>query len=470
MPERALSHTAPAAAGGLDSGSELSELTEEEQDGDNRSNDDDDPDDDDNDPDNALEGTRRRPVRGGGRRKRGGMVPAPMWDWAYKSKKSGERIATQSGEPEEEEEEPTPAERMEEEEDDEDEQAPRQTSGRPINRRNGAGEHEDQEAKPDWEGPIDDEVDRSFFDALSPNTQSKRTSTNRRVEPFSRGSTTHTRHSTSAANTNGNENETDEDDEDVDDDDDDADVEEEDGDVPQLSLDADADLGVESEGESDADIDATPGETPAIIPKALAPMDIDVDEPVDVTAPSPSAIAPMVALAAQASIMAGSSILASPTPSSNSSLSGTPASSRSASPTLERADEDAAPLPSPKRASKPEATNINQLPASASTAPAPKDKLAILAKIGDAEADTEAASVAPDELDLELEVEMDADMQPAHRAEALDVLASIELKFALLRERVYVEKMEGIAWEETLIAEGAQSLRSYCLFAFACLL
>ena len=45
-------------------------------------------------------------------------------------------------------------------------------------------------------------------------------------------------------------------------------------------------------------------------------------------------------------------------------------------------------------------------------------------------------------------------LQPAHCAEALDVLASIELKFALLREHVYVEKMEGLAWEETMIADG----------------
>ncbi|KIL66146.1 hypothetical protein M378DRAFT_1032508 [Amanita muscaria Koide BX008] len=52
------------------------------------------------------------------------------------------------------------------------------------------------------------------------------------------------------------------------------------------------------------------------------------------------------------------------------------------------------------------------------------------------------------------EVDMlESDLQPAHRAEALDVLASIELKFALLRERVYVEKMESFAWEEELIIE-----------------
>ncbi|KAI9567780.1 Sds3-like-domain-containing protein [Boletus coccyginus] len=48
----------------------------------------------------------------------------------------------------------------------------------------------------------------------------------------------------------------------------------------------------------------------------------------------------------------------------------------------------------------------------------------------------------------------DPDLQPAHRAEALDVLATIELKFALLRERVYVEKLEGLAWEEALVWDG----------------
>ena len=42
-------------------------------------------------------------------------------------------------------------------------------------------------------------------------------------------------------------------------------------------------------------------------------------------------------------------------------------------------------------------------------------------------------------------------LQPAHRAEALDVLASIELKFAMLRERVYVEKIEILAWEESMV-------------------
>lgn len=61
----------------------------------------------------------------------------------------------------------------------------------------------------------------------------------------------------------------------------------------------------------------------------------------------------------------------------------------------------------------------------------------------------------PSPEDIEMEMETETDLQPAHRAEALDVLASIELKFALLRERVYVEKMESLAWEESLVLAGA---------------
>jgi hypothetical protein len=55
----------------------------------------------------------------------------------------------------------------------------------------------------------------------------------------------------------------------------------------------------------------------------------------------------------------------------------------------------------------------------------------------------------------------DPDLQPAHRAEALDVLATIELRFALLRERVYVEKMEGLAWEEALVWDGQYAMFSH---------
>ncbi|KAJ3774341.1 hypothetical protein FB446DRAFT_787035 [Lentinula raphanica] len=57
------------------------------------------------------------------------------------------------------------------------------------------------------------------------------------------------------------------------------------------------------------------------------------------------------------------------------------------------------------------------------------------------------------EVNLEDEEE-ESDLQPAHRVEALDMLAVIELKFAMLRERLYIEKMEELAWEESLVSSG----------------
>jgi hypothetical protein len=72
--------------------------------------------------------------------------------------------------------------------------------------------------------------------------------------------------------------------------------------------------------------------------------------------------------------------------------------------------------------------------------------------------DIEVDEASPDQ---DVEMELESDLQPAHRAEALDVLATIELKFALLRERVYVEKMECLAWEECLVGEGTFSSQGY---------
>lgn len=439
MTERTLSQTTPAAGGGLDSGSELSELTEEEQDNDNQSNDEENDEDGENEAEEEVEGNRRRPIRGSGRRKRGGMVPAPMWDWAYKQKKSVDRGTTQPEEEEEEEErQRSPPKAMEEEEDEEEEEEDsRQTSVRPGNRENGVAEPADKDPSAAWDAGL---------------TEAERAKhmRGRILESFPQGS--------AGRRSAANGDDTDEDD-DEDDEEEDADVEEEDGDVPQLNLDA-ADPGVESE--SDADIDVLPV-GPAIL-SAIAPMDVDIDENVDVTAPSPSAIAPMVALAAQASIMAGSSILASATPSPDSSLSGSPTSSRSASPVPGKdededaeGDEDTTIVLPPKRATKKKLIveeDPETLPSASTTTDGAKSKA--LAKNVEAE-DIEVASVLHDELDLEI----DADLQPAHRAEALDVLATIELKFALLRERVYVEKMEGLAWEETLITEG--------VFLFTCI-
>ena len=113
-------------------------------------------------------------------------------------------------------------------------------------------------------------------------------------------------------------------------------------------------------------------------------------------------IAPVTVTAAS-SIMAGNTVIKSPSPATSAS------SSRSPSP-----------------------------------APTKVDKTKRVATPGK---DAPDASVPPEDVDAvadgeEGDAELKADMQPAHRAEALNVLATIELKFALLREKLYVEKME----------------------------
>ena len=45
----------------------------------------------------------------------------------------------------------------------------------------------------------------------------------------------------------------------------------------------------------------------------------------------------------------------------------------------------------------------------------------------------------------------DVDNASMHKAEVLDALAAITLKFALLKECIYLNKMNDIAWEEALV-------------------
>ncbi|EUC56280.1 Sds3-like protein [Rhizoctonia solani AG-3 Rhs1AP] len=54
----------------------------------------------------------------------------------------------------------------------------------------------------------------------------------------------------------------------------------------------------------------------------------------------------------------------------------------------------------------------------------------------------------------EAEIEIDPNMQPPHRAEALDVLAGMEVRFAELRGRLYANKMKEAAREEAMILDG----------------
>jgi hypothetical protein len=59
--------------------------------------------------------------------------------------------------------------------------------------------------------------------------------------------------------------------------------------------------------------------------------------------------------------------------------------------------------------------------------------------------------------------EGDVELQPADRQEALDALAKLELKFALIRQRIYVDKMEELAKEEGWVRQG----KLLFLFLFA---
>ncbi|KZT08129.1 uncharacterized protein LAESUDRAFT_724131 [Laetiporus sulphureus 93-53] len=159
----------------------------------------------------------------------------------------------------------------------------------------------------------------------------------------------------------------------------------------------------------------------------------------------------MPTITAPSSIMAGSTVVEPLLPSSSSSSASSAASSRSATP--EPASElDAAAKKTGGRRNRKGKTRTRGGRKAKADAAADLDADAEQAAIADID---EIEAVDAEEADLGTpELELESDLQPAHRAEALDVLAQIELKFALLRERLYVEKMEDLAWEEGLVADG----------------
>ncbi|KXN89713.1 hypothetical protein AN958_05253 [Leucoagaricus sp. SymC.cos] len=201
---------------------------------------------------------------------------------------------------------------------------------------------------------------------------------------------------------------------------------------------------------------------------------------VDHTGPLIASIAPIAAAAAASSIMAGSEVVNFPSP-------GTSTSSRSQSPEpgpakdasaskkkkiakVSKTDDDCDDKTSdsiaekdkpPKQVPPPLDMDVDAAeveveadnePSAEADADEPENEQEPEAEVeNEVEPEVEAEEPIADD---DLEVELESDLQPAHRAEALDVLATIELKFALLRERVYVEKMEGLAWEEKLVNEG----------------
>ncbi|OJA11415.1 hypothetical protein AZE42_05741 [Rhizopogon vesiculosus] len=409
---------------GLDAESELSELTDDELIQESQS------------PkkkaralvDGDAEGiSRRRQPRRGGRKKRGGLVPAPMWDWAYKSKTSNsnsksEGSATPGVEEEEEEEMAGPPRAMEEEEDENDDDPGDDLEGDgpdgdadadepledvSVTLNGGAQDYDDED------GVVEphNSTSNSAVDEEPERYASDEDETVAAAHPKRRGLLTLPDES--------HEGEADVD-EDEDppapnDQDHENDTESEDNDEPP-------EAGVDMDMDNEPEPSSAPTRAVTTVPLI----------PIDITAPPPASVAPIAAAAASHSIMAGSTVIhpPSPTPSASStSRSRSPSSSRSPSPK----PENGKPQRKSKRGRKDKDGDHDT-----TTVTAPDAESGLL----DAEVE--------DELDMELE----SDLQPAHRAEALDVLATIELKFALLREKVYVEKMEGLAWEEALVSEG----------------
>ena len=69
----------------------------------------------------------------------------------------------------------------------------------------------------------------------------------------------------------------------------------------------------------------------------------------------------------------------------------------------------------------------------------------------DAEVKVEGEGEAVSEEEAEDALDAETDLQPPQRAEALDILAGM---FAILREHIYIDKMEEIAAEEAMIING----------------
>ncbi|KAI0342513.1 hypothetical protein BDW22DRAFT_1420452 [Trametopsis cervina] len=441
---------------GLDSGSELSELTEDEQDNVNNK---------------ADREENERPSRRG--RKRGGIVPAPMWDWAYKNNKK--EWKSKMVEEEEEDEQSRPTE-VGEEEDEVDQRSRSRSRISPIPERR-------PKRKSSTSMPVDDEVDEeevghvsdiddeeASADAISVAHRADDTlndpdyvsDDDERPRPI-----TDDAHETLASVSRGASPEA-TDDENAEE----EDAEPEAGAYPQEEDDGtygNPTVDSEDEGEDggDEELPSAPMlaniSTPLVPPTAsvvanaakildstLTLMDVD-------TAPVPEQVSPIHAAAAASSIMAGSTVIDPPSPSSsNSSVASpnqSPTSSRSPTPEPLSDRESEVRRGSAKTRAKPKGgrsarTKSRRKAKAEATLDHDADQDQQFGDGEDRDGDNDDPGVDSPEMDVELE------LQPAHRAEALDVLANIELKYALLRESIYVDKMENLAWEEALVSEG----------------
>ncbi|KAI0672344.1 hypothetical protein C8Q78DRAFT_971960 [Trametes maxima] len=451
-PEEHHSNHSNSGAAGLDSGSELSELTEDEQDSNNRANDDD---------------ASRSSARSRSRRDR--IVPAPMWDWAYKQRKSEKKDKTDwrnkpAEEEEEEEEQAGPAKAMEEEEDDDQDKESNpdgddsHRKGRPLSD-NEVDDNEDDLHEDDGES-VDEVVSSNHHKEVSGDV-SPEDEDEDELEDAPDPDVDRTPKVAASPDLTDDENDNVGEDE-VDEDE-----------LPELPEPTKDTFEADDEDEDDPEPVADdveipdadePPTTEAVTPAEIVddPVEEELDTAMDVDAPAPVLMSPV--LVAASSIMAGASLIQPETP----------ASSQPSTPSISRVSSrypSAEPEQGPDVASEPEAEPEPERKPSSGRAPrsrkgkartrAARRSRAAAADVGEADGDGDQAegiegeAADADDIDAATpELDMDAEMQPAHRAEALDVLASIELKFALLRERLYVEKMDTLAWEEGLVADG----------------
>ncbi|EPQ51751.1 hypothetical protein GLOTRDRAFT_140756 [Gloeophyllum trabeum ATCC 11539] len=447
------SRSHPAGAGLDSDGSELSELTDDEQDSEKRGS-------------GAQDEGSRSPRRSG-KKKRGSLVPAPMWDWAYKQRKGVDR-----GE-------------MVEEEEEEDDDGGRREENYPR----AMEEEEDEEDSPKGESAEDRQDSREMKRSGSPRNALDRSNSGPRSCSATPDSTSYfVRRASAGGGTDRRENDDGESEADVEDEHDSikssrpsskenspelTDDEQEDGDPNEeeeeeedrrpsprphvASIRAEEEEEVESEdaaSEDDADDagqaddhdgagDQERDDPPIPVKRPTPPIVNSMGPSEDVTAPDPATVVPLQEKAAASSIMAGSAVIEPPSPSSSSS----PSSSRSASPEPGTQSRRQANRDSKKAGlDKDDQAGGTSGPLDAKGNDEDRDKDG---GDGENEADVEVEAEG-DEVD---DHEMESDLQPAHRAEAMDVLAQIELKFALLREKLYLEKMEGLAWEEALIMD-----------------
>ncbi|KZT28300.1 hypothetical protein NEOLEDRAFT_1239657 [Neolentinus lepideus HHB14362 ss-1] len=455
---------------GLDTdGSELSELTDDEQDSENRGS--------------GEQDDETRTPRRSGKKKRGSLVPAPMWDWAYKQKRSDDR-----GEMvEEEEEEDEDLSRsgtsypraMEEEEDEEDSfkgeivEVGKEGRHRDVKRSGSPRDMQVDAPNPTIRRSI--EPAANAMDDAAFGSEGFGSDHGGKDEGESEADMDDDHDSIRFSRPDTKENTPDLTDNEQEEGDNNVEEEEEEDDSRPITMSArvEEEEEVESEeaesedepdnaehlGDHDIEGDQEVDPPPIPVKRVTPPITASMDPNEDITAPKPGTVVPLQEKAAASSIMAGASVIDAPSPTSSdsarSSVQSSPSSSRSASPEPGSGNR----RKRKKRTTEPGADKAKSAPLSSG----PLDVKADDGDVEDAdkdavdgdqdadvEADIEADAVDDDEVD---EHEMESELQPAHRAEALDVLAKIEFRFALLRERLYMEKMEGLAWEEALITE-----------------